>query len=156
MAIAAPQTYLKVKDFTVDNTIGIPTDGVGWVSVENLGCNFPPHNASSTESRCGGEQHKIYDYSQCIWNDITFNCHATPDAQQTIYDLFNSFAQGDNLRGSVTVNFVNVKDAYSTIFSFEFQELTLLQFNPGMVADVDHPGTLQWSFTISANYVKIS
>ena len=26
----------------------------------------------------------------------------------------------------------------------------------GMTADVDHPGTLQWSFTISANYVKIS
>jgi len=47
----------------------------------------------------GGEQHKIYDYSQCIWNDITFNCHATPDA---------------NLRGSVTVNLVNVKDQYQT------------------------------------------
>ena len=52
------------------DTIGLP-DGLGWVSVENLGCNFPPHNASSTESRSGSEQHKIYDYSQCIWNDIT-------------------------------------------------------------------------------------
>jgi hypothetical protein len=50
----------------------------------------------------GGEQHKIYDYSQCIWNDITFNCHATPDARS------------DNLRGSVTVNFVNVRDQYQT------------------------------------------
>ena len=48
----------------------------------------------------GGEQHKIHDYLQCIWNDITFNCHATPDAL------------GDNLRGSVTVNLVNVKDQY--------------------------------------------
>jgi hypothetical protein len=46
-----------------------------------------------------GEQHEIYDYSQCIWNDITFNCHATPDAQS------------DNLRGSVTVNFVNDNDS---------------------------------------------
>ena len=25
----------------------------------------------STESRSGGEQHKIYDYSQCLWNDVT-------------------------------------------------------------------------------------
>ncbi|MBI83828.1 MAG: hypothetical protein CMJ81_11570 [Planctomycetaceae bacterium] len=110
--------------------IGIPTDGVGWVSVENLGCNFPPHNASSTENRSGSEQHKIYDYSQGVGNDITFNCHATPDAS--------------NLRGSVTVNFVDVQDpydAYSTIFSFEFQELTLLQYNSGTTADVDHPGT---------------
>ena len=118
------------------DTIGIPTDGVGWVSVENLGCNFPPHNASSTENRSGGEQHKIYDYSQCIWNDITFNCHATPDASES-----PQHAKSDNLRGSVTVNFVNVKkDPNSTIFSFEFQELTLLQFSPGTTPDVDHPG----------------
>jgi len=25
----------------------------------------------STENRSGSEQHKIYDYSQCLWNDIT-------------------------------------------------------------------------------------
>jgi hypothetical protein len=31
-----------------------------------------------------GEQHKIYDYSQCIWNDITFNEHATSDLEGLI------------------------------------------------------------------------
>ena len=86
------------------------------------------HRAEDVEIRVGGEQGG--------GNDITFNCHATPAASGS-----PQHTKSDNLRGSVTVNFANVKDAYSTIFSFEFQELTLLQYNSGTTADVDHPDT---------------
>ena len=155
MAFADAQTYLKVKDFTVENTVGIP-DTVGWVRISGLGVRFDPHMASSTESRCEGEQHKIYDYAQGVWNEVTFECHGKADDTKAMWDLFDKFRQGDNLRGSITVNFINPKDAYGTIFSFELQELTVLNYSPGIAADAQNPGTLTFSFTVSPGYVKIS
>ncbi len=89
---------------------GIWTDGTmtnlsEFPAKTSLDADGVDHNSTRSNNGIvgeGGEQHKIYDYSQRIWNDITFNCHATPDARS------------DNLRGSVTVNFVNVKDQYQT------------------------------------------
>jgi len=48
------------------------------------------------------------------------------------------------------------KETYQTIATFELQELTLLRYSPGLVANVEHPSTLRFSFTVSPGYVKIT
>ncbi len=150
--IADPQTYIKSRDFTVVNSIGIPAS-VGWVEVQNLGVEFPPHNASSTTNR-----HKplsnFYGAQEPAWHDVTFVVHAKKGDE--IEELFESFSKGDNIRGSISVNIMNPKETYQTIASFELQELTLIRFSKGLVADVEHPSTLKFSFTVSPGYVKIS
>ncbi len=151
-AFADPQTYIKNKDFTVENSIGIP-DSVGWIEVQNLGVEFPPHNASSTESRYKSVGN-IYDHAQPVWNDVTFVIHAKKGDE--IEQFFQSFAKGDNIRGSISVNIMNPENAYQTIASFELQELMLIRYDMGLVADVEHPSTLKFSFTVSPGHVKIS
>lgn len=149
--VADPQTYVKNSDFTVENSIGIPNT-VGWIEVQNLGVEFPPHNASYTNGRY--ETNKANGYEEPVWNDVTFVIYAKKGDE--IAKLFQGFSQGDNIRGSISVNIMNPKETYQTIASFELQELTLLRYSPGLVADVEHPSTLKFSFTVSPGYVKIS
>jgi len=153
--VATAQTYIKNKDFTVEQNIGLPDD-LGYTRVEGIGCHFPAHNASSTHSKCDkGQQHNIYDPGQAEWSDITIYAHGNAGQTKAAWDLMKTFAEGDPVRGSVTVNIVNPKDAYSTIFSFTFQEITILHYSPGIQASVEHPDTLSFSFTFKPGRVEI-
>lgn len=145
-----PEAKVQVS---VENTIGIPAD-VGWIEVQNLGVEFPPHNATTTTSRTTLEQGFVGD--DALWHDVTFTAYVSPKDKDAMEALFAKFATGDNIRGSITVNFVNPKDAYKVIWSFELQELTLIRFSQGLIANVEHPETLKFSFTVSPGYVKIS
>ena len=59
-------------------------------------------------------------------------------------------------RGSIAVDIVNPRQTYGVIWSFELTELTLLRSSPGIEANVEHPDTLRFTFTVSPSYVKSS
>jgi len=68
-----------------------------------------------------------------------------------------NFIQGkDQTKISFQVRQLDKGDRYATIASFELQELTLLRYSPGLVANVEHPETLKFTFTVSPGYVKIA
>jgi len=143
---------IRQRDFISTVQIdGIPEQlSIYAVSAVAIDFMVPP---SSTQSRSG--EIREGDTMMLSYSPVTFSAQGNEDAIKAVFDTFKKVTEGNPLRGSITISIVNPADNYNVIHTFELQELTLLNYSPGISADVDHPGTLSFEFTVLPNRIEL-
>jgi len=144
---------IRQRDFITSVQIdGIPEQlSIYAVSAGTIGFMVPPD--SFTQSRSG--EIREGDTMMLSYSPVTFSAQGNKDAINAVFETFKKVAEGDPLRGSITISIVNPADNYNVIHTFELQELTLLNYSPGISSDVNHPSTLSFEFTVLPNRIEL-
>lgn len=143
---------LKRRDFTVENTIGIP-HSVGWVRVSAITWKQVPIVKSNTSTSRTGSTGVGWRSSI---SQVSFFCHGNTDDTKAVWDMFEKITRGNMMNGSITINLVDPSMGYETFASIKLSGLRLDHYNPGIQADVNQPSTQLFSFTVVPGSVEFT